>query len=175
MDNQEDGDVDPYIHQGHWSTGVNTATPSKTTDDSGSGSATDDMTINNLWFDNLNEHGFKGFRRRGLSSETYHFFSGCLLFDYANNTTVFQENTGVVDQVATAVATTYVREPVWIVACNATQNSGVRMRKGTPRWLFLCMGGASNATFDSKSWIILSPTNPMFVAGPYDGATTPVF
>lgn len=174
-DNQEDGDVDPYVTMGMY-TGAQSGTPTRTSLSGGTGSATDNMTANQTWNNNGNFHGFNGFRRRGLSNENYSWFALAMLWDNANAAFVLNENGGNPDQVATAVSTTYVREPVWIILTAYTgQNSGVRMRKGTPRWLFVSQGGSVNSTFDSKQWIILSSSTLQFVAGPYDGVSTPSF
>lgn len=178
LDNQEDGDLDPYVHQGHYAGGLN-ASPNRTADTAntqGSGSTTDNMNTNNGWFNSTADHGFKGFRRRGLSGETFNYFSVGLLYDIANASFLMNTNSGNPDQVGTAVATTYVREPFWLYLTPFTnQLASGRMRKGTPRWLHLCQGGTVNATFDTLEWVVLSSNTIQFVAGPWDGATTPSF
>ena len=175
-DNQEDGDLDPYVHMGNWN-GAPNGSPDRDAQTSNSGSGTDNGNTGQSWFDSGGAgHPFDGFRRRGLTSENYSWFGGAFLFDPALSNFILLGNSGNPDQVATAVTTTYVREPVWVYLTGYTaQNSGVRMRKGTPRWLFLCQGGSTNATFDTKQWLILSATQAMFVVGPYDGVTTPSF
>jgi hypothetical protein len=190
VDNQEDGDLDPYIHLVP-GTGATTGTPNRYQDDSGTGSATDNMNTLQNWYESaISYHGWKGFRRRGLNVtgnnqtlEYYSWFDGYLLYAAATSNYVLAENSGNPDQVATAPGTSsgyvtpiYVREPIWLCLTSGTgQNNGVRMRKGTPRWMFATQGGTVNATFDSKQWLILSSTAIMFVVGPYDGNTTPSF
>ncbi len=181
LDNQEDGDLDPYVHQGAWSGSLN-GTPSRVTDATGAGSATDNMNVlvNSNAMGNSANHAWKGFRRRGLSGETYSWFTTSVICDIQNSTAspvqLLVENGGNPDQVACTPTITYVREPIWLTLTAFTaQNSGVRMRKGTPRWLFMCQGGSANATFDSLKWIVCSNTAAMCVAGPYDGVTTPSF
>lgn len=176
LDNQEDGDVDPYVHMGMFN-GASNGSPTRASMSGGSGSPTDNMNTSNTWFGNVSFHGWAGFRRRGLTTgEFYSWFDGALLFSPGWNGYISNLNSGNPDQVATAPATTFVREPVWLfLTGNTNQNGGARMRKGTPRWLFMCQGGSVNSTFDSKQWLILSSTAIMFVAGPYDGVTTPSF
>ncbi len=175
LDNQEDGDLDPYVHQGHWIGALSGAT-TRAADTSGTGSPTDNMNTAQGWIASSAEHGFKGFRRRGLSSETYNWFSSACLYCIDTAGFVLNENSGNPDQVATAIATTYVREPLWIwLAPTTGQLASGRMRKGTPRWLQLCQGVSVNSTFDTMEWIVLSSTAIQFVAGPYDGVTTPSF
>ena len=181
LDNQEDGDLDPYVHQGAWSGTLN-GTPSRVTDATGAGTATDNMyvLVNTNPMGNSSDHAWKGFRRRGLSGETYSWFSTAVLCDIQNATSegtqLLIENGGNPDQVACTPTITYVREPIWLTLTAFTaQNGGVRMRKGTPRWLFMCQGGSANATFDSLKWLVCSSTAAMCVAGPYDGVTTPSF
>ena len=175
-DNQEDGDIDPYVHMGMWGGAAN-GSPDRDAQTSNAGSGTDNCNTGQTWFNSGGGgHPFAGFRRRGLTSENYSWFSGAFLYDPGLANFILIGNSGNPDQVATAVTTTYVREPIWVYLTGYTaQNSGVRMRKGTPRWLFLCQGGSTNATFDTKQWLVLSSSSAMFVAGPYDGATTPSF
>jgi hypothetical protein len=174
VDNQEDGDLDPYVFMVE-ANGAQSGTPTRYSMSGGAGSSTDNGNFNNLSFGSNSFHAWAGFRRRGLPNENYSWFSTALLYDLPN-TYLVNINGSNPDQVATAVTTTYVREPVWVhVGANTGQNSGVRMRKGTPRWLFTSQGGSVNATFDNKSWIILSSSPFQMVAGPWDGATTPSF
>lgn len=175
LDNQEDGDLDPYVHQGHWSGALSGAT-TRAADTTGVGSTTDNMNAVQTWIFQSTTHGFKGFRRRGLSSETYNWFSSAILSGLDTTGFVLNVNAGNPDQVATAISTTYVREPLWLwLAPTTGQLAAGRMRKGTPRWLQLCQGVSVNSTFDTEQWIVLSSTAIQFVAGPYDGATTPSF
>ena len=175
MDNQEDGDLDPYVHQVHGNLAI-TSAANRIQDNVGAGSGTDNMSTAQSWWGSDSFHGFKGFRRRGLSGESYNFFSTSILYDYGASTYPMLTNVANPDQVATAVTTTYVREAAWLyLSPNTVQLPSGRMRKGTFRWLHNCQGGATNATFDSLQWIILSSTAIMLVVGPWDGATTPSF
>src|SRR5512135_194638 len=176
LDNQEDGDLDPYIHQAHWS-GTQNLAPNRTADTLGTGSATDNMNTSQTWISSSTSgHGFKGFRRRGLSGETFNYFAAAALFDVGDNVFVLKTNVGNPDQVSTAASTTYVREPLWVYLTPFTaQLAAGRMRKGTLRWLQMVQGPAVNSTFDNLEWIVLSTTAASFAAGPYDGVTTPSF
>lgn len=175
MDNQEDGDLDPYIHQVHGNLSLLTQT-NRIQDTTGAGSATDNMNTNQAWWNNAGFHGFKGFRRRGLPGESFNFFSEAILYDFSFSNYLVLVNAGNPDQVATAPTTTYVREPQWLYL---TPSTGVlpsgRYRKGTIRWFYLMQGGTVNATMDNLQWIVLSSTAAMFVVGPWDGVTTPSF
>ncbi len=179
MDNQEDGDLDPYVHQGHWAGPISSAATRTQDDGASAGSATDNMNTGQAWINGpATNHGFKGFRRRGLSGETYNYFSPAILYDFGATVFPLTTNTGNPDQVGTASVTTYVRDQLWLYLTPYTaQLATGRMRKGTPRWLQLCQGPAVLSTFDSEQWIVLSAnsSNTCFVAGPYDGATTPSF
>jgi hypothetical protein len=180
VDNQEDGDLDPYVHQAPFAGTLNGAANriAETVQTAGGGSTTDNMRTDQSWINSTSYHGFKGFRRRGLSGETYNWFSVAMLQDFAAGVFLLQTNTGNPDQVGTAVTTTYVREPLWLWLTPYTaQLASGRMRKGTPRWLQLTQGGTVNSTFDNLEWIILTSASGVaqFVAGPWDGATTPSF
>jgi hypothetical protein len=181
LDNQEDGDLDPYVHQGHWSGSLNAAAnrSADTVTINGAGSATDNCRTDQTWIANsTGGHGFKGFRRRGLSGETYNWFSVMMLYDFGAAVFPLQTNTGNPDQVGTAVTTTYVRDQLWLYLSPYTaQLASGRMRKGTPRWLQLCQGASVNSTFDSLQWIVLTSASAIsqMVVGPWDGVTTPSF
>ena len=178
MDNQEDGDLDPYVHQAVWSGTINAA-PNRTQDSGGTGSATDNMNIGQTWFSTATSgHPFKGFRRRGLSGETFNYFNIALLFAVGNNTVLTQTNLGNPDQLATVPNVQYVRDLVWAYLTPYTaQLASGRMRKGTCRWLQYVQGGVVNTTFDGGTWICLSSSASFsqFVAGPWDGSTQPTF
>ena len=181
MDNIEDGDLDPYVHQAPWAGALN-ASPNRISDSPGAnagiGSQTDNMNSGNNWFLSSTAHGFKGFRRRGQSGETFNWFSIAILYDLGASVFPLITNSPNPDQVGTAISTTYVRDQIWCYLTPYTaQLASGRMRKGTPRWLQMCQGGSVNATFDTEQWIILSSssTAAQFVVGPWDGATTPSF
>jgi hypothetical protein len=175
MDNQEDGDLDPYLHICAWN-GTQNGAPNRITQTGGAGSSTDNMNTAQLWLNNSNEHPAQGFRRRGLPNETYNYFSFAIQYDFAAATYPLTANSGNPDQVATTVSTVYVREAPWFYVTPYTaQLSAGRMRKGQPRWIHMIQGGTVNATLDSLQWFVGSSTAVMLVVGPWDGATTPSF
>lgn len=180
MDNQEDGDLDPYVHQLHGLSAIS-STASRTADvgNTNVGSQTDNMNAVNAWFNNTGYHGFKGFRRRGLSSETFNYFSVALLYDYANASWLTENsNSGNPDQIGSNIATTSVRDVFWLWLTPFTaQLASGRMRKGTPRWMQIIQSNTGvHTTFDSKLWVALSSSPyTTFVVGPWDGTTTPMF
>ncbi len=107
MDNQEDGDLDPYIHQVEGNS--TQSSTSRTQDAIGGGSATDSMNTATAWWNNGSFHGYKGIRRRGLSGESFNVFSTGILYDFSAGGYVIQVNNGNPELVATAPSTTYVR------------------------------------------------------------------
>jgi hypothetical protein len=176
MDNQEDGDLDPYVCQTQAS--YTLATISRTVANSGL-SGTDLFNTGSSWVtSNVN---WRGFRRRGLSSETFIGMAIAFLCDpVAAGAFILHQNPGYPDQIATTPTITYLREPIWIYS--GAQNYAAvlgpnRMRKGTPRWVMLTQGVSCNQTMDSLKWICLSSVNSsaQFVVGPWDGVTTPTF
>jgi hypothetical protein len=184
MDNQEDGDLDPYIIM---SPSNSNQTSVSRTQRNGSASANTNYDNCNSNYSAFNSGGFStfiGFRRRGLvggPGESFQVFTMAFLAD-PSQTWVINCNSGYPDSIATApVSTTNpgeilvynVREPIWIVA--GTQSGFLRMRKGTLRWIMTCQGLSVNQTTDNLKWICLSPESFQFIAGPWDGVTTPTF
>lgn len=193
LDNQEDGDLDPYVIQTLGGYGYGNTTAFRTQMTSSQSNTSDGYNTNNGWFNSNNfNQSWRGFRRRGLPNVgTGYGISGNPNSIFGDSFIGFQAaqledpgegfllniNTGYPDQVATAPTIQYVREPVWIYS--ASQAGYPRMRKGTPRWLMLTQGMQANQTTDGMKWIVLSSnvvTNGSeFVAGPWDGVSTPTF
>jgi hypothetical protein len=182
-DNQEDGDLDPYVtsaFSGGYGYNSGGTSPSRTVNSNNSSgwSATDNMNSGlGWWNDGRYAEVFRGFRRRGLPNETFTTFVGCLLWAQSYSVGIIWTNNGYPDEIATAVQVTNLREPVWLAA-GCTNSGGVvnpRMRKGTPRWFMITCAVPANSTLDGQKWISASPTTAMFVFGPWDGATVPNF
>ena len=174
MDNQEDGDLDPYTCQSALEYSQNNA--SRTVAVTGFGGQTDYMNTTGLIFNNTTYNGnWRGFRRRGLSGESFYAFAPALLADVGVGSPILTYNPGNPDQVATAVTTTYVREPLWLYLGSSVTPVNPRMRKGTCRWMGFSEGLSANQTTDNLKWVSLSSTNAMVVIGPWDGVTTPTF
>lgn len=181
-DDGEDGDLDPYVSMcpsgqttlyGNTRTGAGTQT---------SAANYTGETFTTKW------HGFtlgagtthvlwRGWRKRGLTGDAagnQQDFEVALLQPRqtasAVTDIVINLNPTDPEKVATAPVVTKVREPLWIVSEQLTR----KMRKGTLRWIYAVQGGNGTDTYDSKRWVQLSPTNAPLIAGPWDGATTPV-
>ena len=180
VDDQEDGDVSPYVSMASSATSVATATAS-------TGGSTQNSSALDPWTPNAwgrvsaatqpSNSYFKGWRRRGLSSnDAFCAFEGAGLYLYGTTptgTTSFQvlgNIPGDVEKVATDPgANTYAAESIWLVS-NAT---GVKMRKGTLRWMLLVPTGNGTDTWKNKLYMQLSPAIPAVIAGPWDGSTAP--
>jgi hypothetical protein len=181
MDNNEDGDLDPYtcVCIG----GLGNDGPTRTVNTSGGNATTDLFTMFATWITNTSQSNcnWRGFYRRGLPvgpngfGDQYQPFSPAYLYDPGTSAFILitSGNQGYPDRVGTAVLETYVREPIWVYSGGTVGQP--RMRKGTPRWMMITQGLNINQTTDSLKWICLSNTNPQMFCGPWDGVTTPTF
>lgn len=169
-DDCEDGDLDPYVSfSGGGSTTLyaNARTGAGTARNSGS-----QENFVSTVFATTNSVFFRGWRKRGQASDSAansQDFEVAFLWVISNTTRVMSNNLTDPERVATTLVQTKVREPIWIVSVQ----SGRKMRKGTLRWMYMVQGGNGTDLFDNKQWIQLSPNNIAFVAGPWDGNTTP--
>lgn len=200
LDDQEDGDVDPYVsfnpNANTVYSGSRTAVTSVLTSASGSfdvarqfftaNAAVCNTQASKSGFGQQNIACWRGFRRRGLSSETFQEFVGHFLSSFNgtdivapgtyNDAPLFA-NVSSNDAVATAPVVSRVREPIWIISTQTNQ----KMRKGTVRWWYIVQGGAGCDTFDNKKWVQLGSSRNLagtffrgpIAAGPWDGTTTP--
>ena len=74
------------------------------------------------------------------------------------------------DKVSTSLVVTVVLEPIWLISTT----SGSKVRKGIPRWIWGAQGNNGCDTYGAQTYVQLSNNNqPSFVAGPWDGVTTP--
>lgn len=175
-DDNEDGDVDPYII--YSPTNDAAYVPTRTSGGTAYSSGGESFIASNATNGNavFNNNTCKGWRRRGMSTgDAFQDFQCAILCtgNSASSTFVIAQNTTNPDSVATMQSTTtYVGEPIWIVSAQLNQ----KMRKGTARWLRYIDTGNGTDTYGSKSWIQLDNTTngTVFLAGPYDGTTTPV-
>ncbi len=169
VDDQEDGDVDPYVW---YSSNVTSAYGgSRTARLSASNDANLFSVMNNIANTGLTQ--FTGWRRRGYSTgDTWTEFQGAFLSSWDSTAdAALQQNPQSIDRVACSFSNIAAREPIWIV--NTTIN-GLKMRKGTLRWWYSVQGGNGTDTHDGKRWIQLSSTlNIPIVAGPTDQTTVP--
>lgn len=181
MDDCEDGDLDPYVSMapagGLLTLYTNSRTGAGT--QSSSGSAIDEC-FTTAWNSNASAGTahviWRGWRRRGLTGDGVggqQDFELSMLIPRQTASAVtsinITTNAGDADKVATAPAATKVREPLWITSIQSSR----KMRKGTCRWMYAVQGGNGTDTYDNKKWIQLSPTNAPFIAGPWDGTSTP--
>lgn len=175
LDNNEEGDVDPYVCF------VPNITANYSANRTGSlapASGNDHFSCNN----NNNTTYFCGFRRRGFTTnDSYQqFMSSTLAPTGTSTTTLVYSFTADNDSVATSLAAVppRVRDPIWIVSNQITQTVANqafgKMRKGTIRWGFIISGGNGGDTYDSKKWIQLSSSNGSWVFGPWDESTSPL-
>lgn len=181
-DDGEDGDVDPYVifaKDAHAFTGGSRTAAT---------SPCYDAPYNLHAFNGYSIHTivaaynvpFRGFRRRGLSGESYVDLIGHVLAFSSHQfmETLFcpsNQATSDAESVSTAVVTTRVREPIWVM----TYQLNNKVRKGTLRWMFYVQGGGSSNTYDNLQWVQLGSNIPTLqvcygvVAGPWDGVSVP--
>ncbi len=170
-DDNEDGDVDPYIIYAP----SNDAQyiPSRTSGGTSYASGGESFQANNNGV--FTNNTCRGWRRRGMSSgDAYQNFQCAILCtgNTASAVYVLAQNTGTVDTIATMQSTTvYVGEPVWIVSAQ----SAAKMRKGTARWMRYVDTGTGTDTYGSKSWVQFGnfTTGASYLVGPWDGTSVP--
>ncbi len=166
VDDQEDGDVDPYVWMVPQSNGAGGFARSRT----GGNASTNVGDIFNSGQFGVGQSHFMGWKRRGLSSDSFIEFTGVFLATtYGSGAAVIISNATSVDRVACSFVNISVREPLWIV----NPNLGTKFRKGTLRWWYYVPSGAGTDTYDGKRWIQLSSTTSAVVAGPADTTTIP--
>jgi hypothetical protein len=185
LDDQEDGDVEPYAwalptSSGSWLNATRTANSNV---NSASGDA---FTTNN--FAISGETCFTSWRRRGYASGgVMNGDSWILAYGAAQgaNALLMGVTPTTVDTVACTITSTKVRDPIYVVNDHVNpsppvgQQTNFKIRKGCLRWWYISSGNAGNDTFDTKRWIQLSSGGTLaspfpIVAGPADGTTTPV-
>ncbi len=171
-DDNEDGDVDPYIC--YAPSNDSQYSPSRTNGGTTYSGGGESFTANNNSV--FSNNTCKGWRRRGMSSgDAFQNFNMAILCtgNNASASYVIQQNNTTPDTIATMQTTTvYVGEPAWIVSAQSSS----KMRKGTARWIRYIDFGSGTDTYGSKSWIQLGQTSSgtAFLSGPWDGSTTPV-
>jgi hypothetical protein len=174
VDNNEDGDVDPYVlfvsnnNSSYFINRTGSMSPTNT----------DHFSCNN----NNSVTWFCGFRRRGFTTgDGFQQFNAATLAPVGTSQTNFVYNfTSDNDSIATSISTTpqRIRDPIWVISNQTTQNVANqafgKMRKGTIRWGFMLAGGNGGDTYDGRRWIQLSSSNGSWVMGPWDGLTSPL-
>jgi hypothetical protein len=84
---------------------------------------------------------------------------------------VIENNYFYGERQSSALVSTKIREPIWIIQQSATSS---KIRKGTLRWMAVVQGGEAGDTYDNKLWLQVSSKAAPFVVGPWDGVTTPI-
>ncbi len=169
VDDQEDGDVDPYVWFAPSSTGGPAYSGLRTARTSQINAIDEFILFQNL--SNGGSSGFAGWRRRGYSTnDSFVEFQGASYCTF-NSQSPLVVNPSTPDRVACSFVNIAVREPIWVVNVNT---GGQKIRKGTLRWWFAVQGGSGTDTYDGKRWIQLSSNiNGPVVVGPADAVTTP--
>ena len=202
LDDQEDGDIDPYIFYNPSAdtlyAPVRTALTTNYTGgattgrsfNAGSGTLAGTTLTNSTSSCNLS--AFRGWRGRGTSNDSFQNYQVGLLVNgsgaysatngtgaacMTQNTTDIEVNTTATVNTIVNTNSVFIGEPVWVVSAQAQ----ARSMKGSCRWLRCVMGGTGTDTLGAGSgvgfWYQLctgSTTFFPFVSGPWDGSTTPV-
>lgn len=159
LNDTEDGDLAPYVSL--YPTGaVGTRT---------AGPAT--PVVNNTDFGQLTFSAVSGWRRRGLTLDTFLTFNTALLtLSGASLASVMSQNAVEMYKIATGTdATARVREPIWLVSTAL----GTKMYKGTLKWLYWFFGDQATDVYGTDpAWVqIGTGTSGVSTAviGPADG------
>lgn len=199
LDDQENGDVDPYVFYNPSNaalyTPTRTAVTGTYTTETGQSFNAASTTGAAGSSSRCNLATFRGWRGRDTANDGFQNYQIGLL---ANGSGLYSASSGTgascalqnisvatdADVVATATVSTtvntnsvYVGEPIWVVSAQ----SQFRSMKGTCRWLRCVQLGTGTDTLGGGAgvgfWFQLctgSTTFPPFVSGPWDGSTTPV-
>jgi hypothetical protein len=181
LDDSEDGDIDPYV----------ILAPNAVATDNLNKNVNTTVVIQVPFYNTFTTYGlcawvstyitpFRGFRRRGLSDESFENFLGLqgMWHAQAFQTTGYSPtlvNPADAERVATAIVPTIVRQSFWVYS----PRQGYKMRKGTPRWLFLVHGGGASKLYDNSKWVQVGARvtgyEPCYgcVAGPWEISTIP--
>jgi hypothetical protein len=182
LDDTEDGDVDPYIWYFPTPGGASSRTVAVHGFNTGNNFHTGAVVAGTPmtgWVRRgyANGAGTGTTLANGSNGDAFSVFHACMIGTFgglAINTTI-----ATADTVACAVASTRVRDPIWIAYAGAVGTYMGKVRKGSLRWHFVVSGNAGCDTYDGKRWIQLgSGALPLgtqaLVAGPADGSTVPV-
>lgn len=168
------GDLDPYVAHmtmtntlyNHNRTGTTNTNATLAVDLWKSRSRTDTSKV-----------GWRGWRCRGLADEAFLEFENSVVAPAQSSGSSWSDlgdvNLSDAERDLTAPSDAPVRNtyPVWI---NCVQ-TGNRVCKGVLKWMRSTTGGLSLNTYDSKAWVQLSSGSCPFIAGPWDGTSTPYY
>lgn len=172
VDNAEPGDVDPYVWYLPSSDNAYTTNPLSIP---GAAASTQPWSIHTqnsgLQFRMLRKRGMggtgDGFTHAGHAVVTIGQGGAGSL------SPILTQNTADRETLACTFNTTYLAEDVWAIS----NQPYLRLRKGILRWLKAVTPGGNASgtdTFGAKSWVQLNTTTAPYIAGPWDGTTTPV-
>lgn len=171
VDNAEPGDVDPYVWYLPSTDSAYTTNPLAIPAAAAVSSET--------WSTYTQNGGlqFRMLRRRGMPTGDGFTTAGNGYVTIGQGgagslSIVIAQNTADRETLACTFNTTYLAEDVWVISNQAYS----RLRKGVLRWMKVVgVGGNASGTdtFGGKSWIQLTTTTSPYIAGPWDGVTTP--
>jgi hypothetical protein len=184
-DNCEEGDIEPYVGGTQGNTGVpGTRHNNRTSNTASAAGGNSNDSVKPRTFVAVGQDnyfgGFGGWRRRGLSGESFVELTGCYLVGYGISVHGMSTLSSDPEKVAsTAMASApLVLDPVYLMTIS--QLSGQKMRKGSLRWLYI--GDSNGTAFDTwggKTWMQpnvsgISDIGTCALFFPWDGSSVPV-
>lgn len=177
VDNQEPGDVDPYV----WYCDSNQPWTSATlrVGPVTSGTTTTSFSV----LTGQSSVYFRGYTARDgyVSSRdiVVGFYAAFSNISSSQNVGVMRGGSNpLVTQNIPANTPPIVRDTLGLYSGDATYN--IRMFKGIPRWIGISSSGSRKSTYDNLKWICFAPTSgttsgePAVMIGPWDGVTIPL-
>lgn len=186
VDDQEDGDVDPYVWYMYPALAAFGRTRVLAANANTSG---DVFRVGLILVKSASGTPFLGWRRRGyqqngvLNGDSWLEMNAFLVgIAGAVSPTVFAITLPTVPEtVACSIASVKPRDPIWIVSVGVLNGVSQKMRKGTLRWWYvanIATGATTVNTYDGLRWIQVSAlatasVEAPVIVGPGDAATTP--
>lgn len=176
VDNQEDGDVDPYTW--YCPSSDTLYTPTRTVQ-----TTTPSSNANDAWQPQalaVASNFFRFWRRRGWGGANDMFQNGTfgLMTGAASSTIVISQNNFDREKLANTYNDTYVLEDVWCISYQNVSSGATptgKQRKGSCRWLKAVEGGAGTDMYGGKIWLQLANAGTTqqyaLVVGPWDGTS----
>lgn len=169
VDDQEPGDIDPYVWFG-------TGNPTKTT-------YTNNTTVSAISATLLPFTAMVSSTGNSLANLAYVARGGNASRDkaaafYWTISAITYNNSGIETRIANYPGVSggcpYLRDYPMLVSNRITE----QWYKGRFRWLFICSNGNHLDTFDTKRFLVIlaksGTLNPAIAIGPYDGTSTPL-
>lgn len=189
LDDTEDGDLDPYISfsGGTYGTLYANARTSAGDNQSNQGRNYDMFTAQRDWHNTPGSVVFcRGWRGRGIAGDSSSNFQefeeanlcchstgssgGTLPVENLYGTRLHAQSYLSGDYMVTTLVSTKVKEPIWVVSVQESR----KMRKGTFRHIGMVNGGNGTDTYESKTWLQLSPKIGAYIVHPWDGVTSAI-